>query len=178
MLSARIVISGCSGGGKSTLLAALANRGHMTVPEPGRRIVRRQEDPESAILPWNDPLTFAKAAADLAMADYDVLRDTPGLVFFDRGVIDALCAVAHVTGEPFKPTLAARYAYSDPVFLAPPWPEIYGTDQERRHDFNAASAEFDRLLACYTGLGKEIFVLPKTAIHHRVAFVLARVKAI
>jgi predicted ATPase len=34
-----VVISGCSGGGKSTLLAELARRGYRTVEEPGRRIV-------------------------------------------------------------------------------------------------------------------------------------------
>jgi predicted ATPase len=36
-----VVISGCSGGGKSTLLAELARRGHAVVEEPGRRIVQR-----------------------------------------------------------------------------------------------------------------------------------------
>jgi predicted ATPase len=33
-----VVISGCSGGGKSTLLAELGRRGHAVVEEPGRRI--------------------------------------------------------------------------------------------------------------------------------------------
>ena len=34
-----VVISGCSGGGKSTLLAELARRGYAVVEEPGRRII-------------------------------------------------------------------------------------------------------------------------------------------
>jgi predicted ATPase len=34
-----VVISGCSGGGKSTLLAELGRRGHTVIEEPGRRIV-------------------------------------------------------------------------------------------------------------------------------------------
>ena len=33
-----VVISGCSGGGKSTLLSELGRRGYGTVEEPGRRI--------------------------------------------------------------------------------------------------------------------------------------------
>jgi predicted ATPase len=37
-----VVISGCSGGGKSTLLAELGRRGHSTVEEPGRRIVAQE----------------------------------------------------------------------------------------------------------------------------------------
>jgi predicted ATPase len=35
-----VVISGCSGGGKSTLLIELGQRGYATVEEPGRRIVK------------------------------------------------------------------------------------------------------------------------------------------
>ena len=35
-----VVITGCSGGGKSTLLDELGRRGHATIEEPGRRIVR------------------------------------------------------------------------------------------------------------------------------------------
>ena len=38
------VLSGCSGGGKSTLLAALARRGFATVEEPGRRIVAEETE--------------------------------------------------------------------------------------------------------------------------------------
>jgi putative ribosome biogenesis GTPase RsgA len=34
-----VVISGCSGGGKSTLINELRRRGYRVVEEPGRRIV-------------------------------------------------------------------------------------------------------------------------------------------
>jgi predicted ATPase len=34
-----VVISGCSGGGKSTLLAELGRRRHSIIEEPSRRIV-------------------------------------------------------------------------------------------------------------------------------------------
>ena len=37
-----VVISGCSGGGKSTLLAESGRRGYAVVEEPGRRIVQNQ----------------------------------------------------------------------------------------------------------------------------------------
>jgi len=38
-----VVITGCSGGGKSTLLAELGRRGHRVFPEAGRQIVREQD---------------------------------------------------------------------------------------------------------------------------------------
>jgi predicted ATPase len=37
-----VVISGCSGGGKSTLIAELGPRGHAVVGEPGQRIVKEE----------------------------------------------------------------------------------------------------------------------------------------
>lgn len=41
--SARLVaVSGCSGGGKSTLLATMARRDYTTMPEPDREVVREQ----------------------------------------------------------------------------------------------------------------------------------------
>lgn len=57
-----VVISGCSGGGKSTLLAELARRGHATVEEPGRRIVKQERQAGGPALPWNDPVAFARRA--------------------------------------------------------------------------------------------------------------------
>ena len=42
--SRHVILSGCSGGGKSTLLADLAGRGFGTVSEPGRRIVGRVDE--------------------------------------------------------------------------------------------------------------------------------------
>ena len=37
-----VVVSGCSGGGKSTLLTEMARRGDTVMPEPGRQIVNEE----------------------------------------------------------------------------------------------------------------------------------------
>jgi hypothetical protein len=52
------------------------------------------------------------------------------------------------------------------------WPEIYATDPERRHDFDAALAEYDRLSRVYPALGYEVIVLPKVGVSERADFVL------
>ena len=49
-----VVISGCSGGGKSTLLAELGRRGHTVIEEPGRRIVIEEMNNGGSALPWVD----------------------------------------------------------------------------------------------------------------------------
>ena len=93
--------------------------------------------------------------------------------FFDRGLIDAAAALEHLTGEPVIESLAPLYGYNKRVFLAPPWPQIYTLDQERRHDFSEAVVEYNRLIAVYPYLGYEILVLPKVSVAERADWILA-----
>lgn len=167
-----VVISGCSSGGKSTLLAELARRGYAIVEEPGRRIVREELNSGGSALPWIDPAGFARRAITMARADYEAAAALDGSVFFDRGLIDAAAALQHVTGEAVLARLAAAHRYHRRVFLVPPWPEIYVTDAERRHGLDAALAEYSRLLEVYPLLGYEIVVLPKVGVIERADQVL------
>jgi predicted ATPase len=66
-----VVISGCSGGGKSTLLAELGRCGHTVVDEPGRRIVVEEMKGGGSALPWVDAAAFARRAIAMALADRD-----------------------------------------------------------------------------------------------------------
>ncbi|MBQ2262738.1 MAG: AAA family ATPase, partial [Loktanella sp.] len=60
--SRHVIISGCSGGGKSTLLLELKRRGFETVEEPGRRIVLEELRGDGKALPWVDLEAFARKA--------------------------------------------------------------------------------------------------------------------
>jgi predicted ATPase len=51
---------------------------------------------------------------------------------------------------------------------------VYTTDAKRRHDVEAAIAEYDRLLSVYPSLGYEVIVLPKVGVSERADFVLQR----
>ena len=168
------ILSGCSGGGKSTLLAELARRGFATVEEPGRRIVIEETRNGGAALPWIDMQAFARRAIAMALEDR---RVTPkeGLVFFDRGLIDAASALHHISGDRFINTLRDTHRYNSLVFLTPPWPEIYRSDDERKHGFDAAVEEYERLVRDYEGLGYDIVVLPKSAVAERADLILTRI---
>jgi predicted ATPase len=172
-----VIISGCSGGGKSTLLAELARRGFATIEEPGRRVVREELASGGDALPWIDAIGFAHRITALAKEDYGAARALPRPVFFDRGLVDAAVAIEHLMGEPILADLAAHYRYASPVFLAPPWPELFASDAERRHDFASAVAEFERLAATYSALGYDVILLPKVSVAERLAFILERVGA-
>ena len=168
-----MVISGCSGGGKSTLLEALAGQGMAVVEEPGRRIIREELVRDGQALPWTDGPAFARRAVDMALADR-AATPAESWVFFDRGLIDAAAALDHLTGTAELETLGRAHRYHRRVFLTPPWPEIYVTDPERRHGFDAALGEYERLLQAYPRFGYEVALLPQTSVAERVAFVLER----
>jgi predicted ATPase len=171
-----VVISGCSSGGKSTLLAELGRRGYAVVEEPGRRIVREELKAKGSALPWIDATAFARRAVALALADRAAAAGQDGWVFFDRGLIDAAAALQHLTGEAALLSLRRSHRYHQRVFLAPPWPEIYVIDTERRHGFDAALPEYRRLLEVYPSLGYEVCILPKTGVEERTDFVLGRLE--
>jgi predicted ATPase len=166
-----VVISGCSGGGKSTLLAELGKRGHSIVEEPGRRIVKQELQQGGKALPWEDASAFAHRAIAMALADRAAAAALNGWVFFDRGLVDAVAALQHLTHEPALAAIAQEHRYHQTVFLTPPWPELYVNDPERRHSIEVAEAEYARLLEFYPALGYRISVLPKIGPSERAHFI-------
>lgn len=158
-----VTISGCSGGGKSTLLAELRRRGHAIVEEPGRRIAVEELQRDGRALPWVDAVAFARRAIAMSLADRAAAAANGAAlwVFFDRGLIDAAAALQHLTREPAIETFGTRYGYNRCVFVTPPWPEIFVTDEERRHSLTEAIAEYECLVKVYPTLGYEVCLLPK-----------------
>jgi predicted ATPase len=123
-----VVISGCSSGGKSTLLAELGRRGHTVIEGPGRRIVIEEMNNGGSALPWIDMPAFARRAITMALADRSSAPTSGGWIFFDRSLIDAAVALQHLTREPVLEEFGQTHRYHRRVFLAPPWPELYFTD--------------------------------------------------
>ena len=124
------------------MIAEIGKRGYAVVDEPGRRIVKEELARCGSALPWVDPVAFARRAIAIALADRTAAAAADGWVFFDRGLIDAAAALEHMTGKPVLTTLGQANRYHRRVFLAPPWPEIYQTDPERRHGLDVALAEY------------------------------------
>ncbi len=168
-----VVISGCSGGGKSSLLAELKARGHRVVEEPDRRIIAEETANRGNALPWRDLAAFLRRAIAIAIADHAAAAGNAGWTFFDRGLVDAASALQELTGEQVLHPLCTAHRYHRQMFMAPPWPEIYVTDADRRHGFEAAVAEYQRLATTYPALGYDVVLLPKTSSVARADFVLS-----
>lgn len=143
------------------------------VEEPGRRIIAEETAVGGSGLPWIDLAAFLRRAIAMAIADHAAAAKNTGWTFFDRGLIDAAAALQAMTGDDVLRPLAAAHRYHRRMFMAPPWPEIYVADDGRRHGFEAAVAEYDRLAATYPALGYEVVLLPKIPTAARADFVLA-----
>ena len=162
-----VMISGCSGGGKSTLIEELAWRGHAVVREPGRRIIADVREGRGGALPWDDPAGFSRHAIAMSVADHESAH---GLTFFDRGVVDAAVALLATAGGAAD-DLVSRYRY-DRLFLAPPWPEIYEQDDDRRHSLAKALSDYDRVERAYLDAGYDPIILPRDTVAARADFVI------
>jgi predicted ATPase len=169
-----VVISGCSGGGKSTLLNELGDRGYVVVEEPGRKIVVEETKSGGSALPWIDPVAFAHRAIEMSRGDIVRCSGTIGWVFFDRGLVDAAAALSHLTSKPVSDLLDRPLSYHQRVFLAPPWPEIYAVEAVRRHTLTDAVEEYERLVELYSSIGYEVDIIPKATVDSRADYVLQR----
>jgi predicted ATPase len=154
-------------GASPPLLEELARRSQAVVREPGRRIIADVRAGTGGALPWDDPAAFARHAVAMSVADHVAAR---GLTFFDRGVVDAAVALQATAGESAT-ALVARYRY-DYLFLAPPWPDIYENDADRRHSLDKALSDYDRVASAYREAGYDAVMLPRDSVVSRADFVL------
>ncbi|MGH9666117.1 MAG: AAA family ATPase, partial [Bryobacteraceae bacterium] len=68
------------------------------------------------------------------------------------------------------------FRYAQPVFLAPPWEEIYETDSERKQDFAEAERTYHLLADVYREYGYETVELPTLTPFQRAQFILRRLQ--
>ena len=173
-MSGLFILSGCSGGGKTTLLEELSRRGFHTVPEPGLRIVREELAGSGRALPWVDPEAFAHRALTMSRADLaGALAHGERPVFFDRGLVDAAAALEHALGRIAPGSYDGAEAFERRVFLVPPWRANFRSSDEREHSYADACAEYERLVAVYDRLGFAARILPPESVEARADCVIA-----
>ena len=171
MLS-RIVITGAPGAGKTTLLLALQARGHTIAGDTARTII--QDRRSRGLSPRPEPHAFAQETLQMDIANFDRHAATPGHVFFERGVLDALCGLDRVTplsdGE--LSVWLSKYQYCPRVFVLPPWNAIYVTDAERDHTFEHAESVNTIVQEWYRRCGYQVVEVPKLTVAERCTYVL------
>ena len=103
--------------------------------------------------------------------------DLPGPVFFDRGVPDVMgyLRLMKLPSPTHVLQAATLFRYNRRVFIAPPWPEIFTPDAERKQSFAEAVRTYEAMVATYEALGYDLIELPRCSIAERVEFLRAKV---
>ena len=167
------VLTGGPGSGKTTLIEALKARGYATTDEAGRGVIREQMESGGDGLPWVDPERFAELMFDWELKSYRDAERQHGPVVFDRGLPDTI-GYLRLEGPEVPAWMeeeAWRLRYNARVFIAPPWKEIYGKDEERRQSWEVAVQTYEIMAETYTGLGYELIELPRATVEQRADFV-------
>lgn len=173
------VITGGPGVGKTTVLNELGRRGFAIVPEDARRIIQEQVAANGEGLPWLNTELYAQLMLKESKRSYQHAPSGKSAkpVFFDRGVIDAVCYMMMegipVSNEMNK--LIADCTYAPTVFILPPWREIYKTDGERKQTWAEAVRTYEAMKEAYTSYGYHISDVPKDTVTNRADFILKQI---
>ena len=146
------------------------------MPEAGRLIVREQLAIGGKALPWLHIKSFIKRLSTDSIGQFDRADELNQTVFCDRGFIEPLAYWRSRDPQAFlalNDKIGIR-RYCDPVLVAPPWPELFISDEERQHKFSQAVAEYHSICETLNYLNYRQIEIPKLTVEKRVDFVLSQ----
>ncbi len=168
----RYVITGGLGTGKTSVISVL-KRTMETMPEPARELIA-----EDGIAPGERtldrrPELFIERLVTRSVENYQSAPEA-AVTVFDRGLPDCIAYAASYGIDP-QPAIrvAAAYRYETPVFVAPPWREIYETDDLRQATYRQAQAFYSEVISAYERFGYHMIELPRTSVEERATFITA-----
>ncbi|MBL6657144.1 MAG: ATP-binding protein [Flavobacteriales bacterium] len=166
----RVVITGCPGSGKTSLIDELKQKGYPCYEEVSRQLIKRMEISTS----FKD-FNFEDEVFNHRKKDF--LDASKELQFYDRSMIDNL---AYLTKN--KLTISEnmhkdckQHKYFTKIFILPPWHDIYETDNERVEDYKEAVDIHSYLIEAYTKYDYSLIEVPKTTLEERIDFILNRI---
>ena len=176
-----IVISGCSGGGKSTILSELSQQGYSVIPEVGREIVKDQLAKNGNKTPWENPQSFCQLLIEKSISAYQhgkmIKNSKNNVCFFDRSFLEGICYFNNLSIDIYD-HIIHEFRYYKTVFMTPPWREIFCQDDERKHTFDDAVKEYELLVEFYSKSEYQIVQIPKSKVTERAQFIISNLKTI
>ena len=167
------VITGGPGAGKTTLCDKLASEGMAVARESGRAILAKTGGHD---LRRQNPLAYALEILGRDVENFRMANSGSETWIFDRGFADNagfldLMGIA----RPKELEAACRNCrYAGPVFVAPPWRDIYRGDHDRIQDWEEAKATHAAVTAAWQEYGYDLIELPKASVEERGLFVRKR----
>ena len=147
------MLTGGPGSGKTTLVEALKARGFATTQEAGRGVIQQEVQSGGGGLPWIDRERFAELMFEWELRSYRQAERQKGSVIFDRGLPDTIgyLRLEGLEVPAWMEAEAWRLRYNRRVFIAPPWKDIFGNDQERRQSWDVAVRTYEIMAETYAG---------------------------
>jgi predicted ATPase len=167
-----IIITGGPGTGKTSIIRELKRRGYLCFEEKAREVIKEELLAGTNHVPWQDLTSFSEKVFHKILADLSRARlNEPN--FFDRGIPDILAYLknASLPVADFYYEEIEKGHYHHEVFITPPWPGIYATDNERRESFEGCVALHHSLIAVYEKLGFVVIELPLVSIGDRIVII-------
>ncbi|MBL7700370.1 MAG: AAA family ATPase [Chitinophagaceae bacterium] len=164
------VFTGAPGAGKTTLLTALEQHDIAHIHETAREVIRSRK--LQNLPPRPDPVTFAKLLFEKDVENFISNSFRNEILLFDRSFPDSAAMLREADENSFKEIeeqINLR-RFNNKVFIAPPYREIYTTDEERDQSFEDAVTVYDKLYRWYESCGYELIILPRVSVGERVNF--------
>jgi len=170
------ILTGAMGGGKSTILAKLAEAGVYCIPEPARAILAEQRMTQSLGVPEQNAESFNQIMLARAIHNYQEKQPLSGSIIFDRGIPDMIAYANLFQLDTTSYVNASNeFRYNPTVFYFAGWEAIYTNDEERKITFEGAQAFGIDVKTIYERLGYRILEVPRLSIEERVQFILERI---
>lgn len=164
----RIVFTGASGSGKTTIINKLGDIGFDIVEEQARILIKDYILNNPDLLPWNNRVKFQEIVEELQMKKY--LENENAI--FDRGIVDEIAyRRVHHLWIPFNVYEFCAEKRYDLVFMFFPYEELYENNNERIESFGESSAIFQYNLNVYHEMNYDIISVPNASIEERVEFI-------
>jgi predicted ATPase len=170
-----VLVTGGPGVGKTSLLKELGLRGFTTMGDTAREVIAERK--RNGLTPRPPPLEFAEEILRRDCAQYRLASQRAGVVFFDRGIPEAL-GLLEQAGPSLAGELEARLAefvYHEAAFILPPWESIFVQDEERDQTFADTLRVHESLCRWYVRCGFRLIEVPRAAVGERAEFVLRQV---
>ncbi len=179
MKSRKIVITGGPSTGKSTVINELKKRKYTCFDEVSRDIIKEAQEQGIEQLFLEDPYLFSQKLLEGRLKQYrEADKLNQSVIFFDRGLPDVNAYLKYIK-QPIPDEfekITREHSYDQPVFIMPPWDEIYTTDAERYESFNQAQLIHNKLVNYYKELGYYLIFVPFGPVEKRVDYILDSIK--